>query len=105
VHAAMRGTVTWHMQLQGHGEAGHVSIVMSFCPCHPSSLLQSVVGSSGPQERGWLCHAVTGLLQKRKLAKKMKEKIIKHTRKTPPAPVPIPICSRLLSGKAMAQSM
>jgi len=38
---------------------------------------------------------VTGLLQKRKLAKKKtKEKIIKHTRKTPPVPVPIPICSR-----------
>ena len=57
-----------------HGEAGHVSVVMSFCPCCASSLLQSVVGPDGPQGRGWSCRAVTAL-------QKTKEKIlIKGTR-------------------------
>ncbi len=31
-HAAVRGTAMWHVWLQGHGKAGHVSVVMSFCP-------------------------------------------------------------------------
>jgi hypothetical protein len=67
-HATVRGTATWHVQLQGHGEAGHVSIIMSFRPRHTSSPLQLVVGPGGPQGRGRSCHVVTGLLQKRKLA-------------------------------------
>jgi hypothetical protein len=53
--------MTWCARLQGHSKAGHVSIVMSFRPHCASSPLQLVVGSGGPQGKGWPCRAVTGL--------------------------------------------
>jgi len=36
------------MWVQGHGDVGHVSIVMLFCPHHASSPLRLVVGPNGP---------------------------------------------------------
>ena len=49
---------------------------------------QSVVGPGGPQGRGQPCCMVTGLLQKRKLAKKKKkEKDKTYQKKNSPIPV------------------
>ena len=36
------------VRVQGHGDAGHVSIIMLFRPCHVSSPSWSVVGPGGP---------------------------------------------------------
>ena len=93
MRAAGRGTATWRVRVQlgGHGEGGHVSMVMYFRPRRMSSPSRLVGGLVGPQERGWPCRAVTGLLQQRKLAKKTpKEKVIKHIR------IPTRRCQRVL---------
>jgi hypothetical protein len=78
VRAAAKATVMRYMQLRGHSDVECVSIVTAFHPRCTFSPSPSVVGPGGPSRES--C-AMTRLLQKRKLAKKTKEKMIKHTRK------------------------